>query len=234
MKNPRAAYAPVGLRKIKGFSQRKMGIPAKEHWNRVYSTSATDQLGWYEDKPTLSLELIERCAIDKHDPILDVGSGATTLIDFLVNQGYRHITALDISEVALEKLQTRLGVEKTAQVEWLVDDITKPTAVLELKDIAIWHDRALLHFLIEDEQRQAYRTVLKKVIRDGGYAIIATFAKDGAPKCSGLNVQRYSLQEIAAFLGAGFELRESVEFEYRMPSGAKRPFVYGRFQKKKS
>jgi ubiquinone/menaquinone biosynthesis C-methylase UbiE len=206
----------------------------KEHWNKVYSSNSEQQLGWYEDSPTLSLELIEKCSINKNDPILDVGSGATTLIDFLVNQNYRRIIALDISEVALEKLRSRLSVEKASQVQWLIDDITKPTSILELKDIAIWHDRALLHFLIEEKQRQVYLSVLKKVIRDGGYAIIATFAKSGASQCSGLNVKRYDHESLAAFLGDEFELKESVEFEYQMPSGAIRPYVYGRFQKKKS
>lgn len=210
----------------------KMSGLIKTHWNNVYSSSSVNQLGWYEDKPSVSLELIERCSINKHDPILDVGSGATTLIDFLVNQQYQRIIALDISEIAIEKLQTRLSAEKASQVQWLIGDITNPTTFLELRDIAIWHDRALLHFLTEFEQQQAYLSNLKRVVRDGGFVIIATFAKEGASQCSGLNVKRYDHQSLAAFLGEEFELKESVDFEYQMPSGSMRPYVYGRFQKK--
>ncbi len=203
----------------------------KEHWNKFYSSNPVKQLGWHEVEPQVSLALIENCSVDKGDSILDIGAGATTLIDHLVQQNYQNIIALDISEVALEKLRKKLDPKKASRVRVLVDDITKPTAVLALDDIAIWHDRALLHFLTEDEQQQTYLSVLKKVTRPGGYVIIAAFAKDGATKCSGLDVKRYDDKSLAAFLGEEFELKESIDFLYQMPSGGVRPYVYVRFQR---
>jgi len=233
-KTPGHVNKPLGCETQQQFEKEEMDRSTQEHWDRIYSSSAVQRLGWYEENPTLSLEMIARCAIDKNDSILDVGSGATTLVDFLIQQNYRSIFALDISAVAQEQLRSRLGSKRAAPVQWLIDDITKPTTVLDLKDIAIWHDRALLHFLITAEQRQAYLSVLKKVIRDEGYVIIATFAQNGASKCSGLAVKRYDQQSLAAFLGAEFALIESVEYDYQMPSGPIRPYVYGRFQKRKA
>lgn len=209
-----------------------MSISTKEHWNAVYSSNPEKQLGWYEAEPQVSLELIENCSLDKHDPILDIGSGATTLIDHLLLQNYTNLTALDISEIAFEKLRTRLGTENASRVQMLVDDITAPAPVLALQDIALWHDRALLHFLIDDKEQQTYLAVLKKVLRPRGYVIIAAFAENGAKKCSGLDVKRYDDTSLAAFLGEEFELVESSEYLYHMPSGDMRPYIYVRFQRK--
>jgi len=209
-----------------------MSSSTKEHWNNVYSSGSVKQLGWYEAEPEVSLKMIKNCLIDRDDPILDIGAGATTLIDCLIEQNYENITAMDISEVALQVLRMRLGSEKASLVQMLVDDVTNPTAVLELQDIAIWHDRALLHFLTEDVQRQVYLSVLKKVLRSEGYVIIAAFAKHGASKCSGLNVERYDTKSLAALLGGEFELKESVDYQYQMLSGDVRPYVYSRFQRK--
>ena len=161
-----------------------------------------------------------------------MGSGATTLVDCLLARQYQNITAVDISEKALSQLQARLGEKKASQVRWIVDDITQPTVVSDLKDIAIWHDRAMLHFLTDTGGQQAYLSTLKKVLRTGGYVIIAAFALDGAEKCSGLNVRRSDAYSLAAFLGDAFSLIESLDYVYRMPSGDLRPYVYVRFQLK--
>ena len=209
-----------------------MSISTKEHWNTVYASNPEKHLGWYEAQPQVSLELIENCSLDKHDPILDIGSGATTLIDHLLLQNYTNLTALDISEVALGKLRTRLGTVNASRVQMLVDDITAPAPVLALQNIALWHDRALLHFLIDDEEQQTYLSVLKKVLRPGGYVIIAAFAEDGATKCSGLDVKRYDDTSLATLLGEAFELKESINYQYQMPLGGMRPYIYMRFQRK--
>ena len=126
----------------------------KQHWNTVYSSKPTTQLGWYEANPAVSLEFLQQCGLDKSDPILDVGAGATTFVDHLLGAGYQNVIALDISAVALEELQKRLGQEKAAQVQWITADITQPTAILELGVVALWHDRACLHFMTEESQQE--------------------------------------------------------------------------------
>ncbi len=209
-----------------------MNISMKEHWNNVYSSKPTNQLGWYEAEPSLSLDLLGRCGVNKNAPILDVGAGATTFVDKLIDLGYQRIIAVDISEAALERLQVRLGPEKASLVRWLNDDITSPTHLLRLTDIAVWHDRAMLHFLTEEDHRQTYLAVLRHVLKPGGYAIISAFAVGGATKCSGLDVQNYDDESLEALVGEEFELLESLPYMYTMPSGDLRPYVYTRFRKK--
>lgn len=202
----------------------------KEHWNKIYTNKSITQLGWYEAEPFPSTQLIEHCGIAKDHPILDVGSGASTLIPHLLEMGYTNIYAVDISDVALEMAKTILE-EKAAKVHWIVDDITNPSHINQIREVAIWHDRAVFHFLTEEHQRQPYLSLLQKVIMLGGYVIIATFSLDGADKCSGLPVQRYSVGGLCDYFGDSFSLVESVEYTYQMPWGDLRPFIYVRLQK---
>ena len=207
-----------------------MVSPTKEHWNKVYSSKPVSQLGWHEPEPRPSLQLIERCAIDKkNDVLLDVGSGATTLLRALLTQGYERIHALDISEVALEKARTELGEESAARIQWLVDDVTQPG---QLPEVTLWHDRAVFHFLTEATQRQGYLSALTRALLPGGYLVIATFAIGGATKCSGLDVQPYDQNSLTQFFGWHFELVACMDHTYQMPSGDLRPYVYGLFQRK--
>lgn len=206
----------------------------KAHWNGIYKARDIEKLGWYEEKPMPSLNLLSKCDIAKDDPIVDIGCGATTFIDYLIEEGYRNIAALDISEIAINKLKERLGAEKAASVKFIVDDITQFHQVDQLRNIAVWHDRALLHFLLEECQRQAYLSTLKSAIKEGGYAIIAAFSLKGAERCSGLPVKRYDQDMLAKFLGNDFVLVEHLEYLYHMPSGDTRPFLYTLFRRKKS
>ncbi len=208
-----------------------MSSQMKKHWNEIYTSLEVDELGWYEEKPTPSLEMLSRCELGRDDPILDVGCGATTFIDSLLELGFKDITCVDISEVALNKLKERLK-EKASRVKFMVDDITRPVQVGNLRDIALWHDRALLHFLLEEREQQSYLETLKKVVRRGGYVIIATFSLKGAKKCSGLDVKRYDQNMLARFLGSDFELKEYFDYTYHMPLGGVRPYIYTLFQKK--
>jgi ubiquinone/menaquinone biosynthesis C-methylase UbiE len=178
-----------------------------------------------------SLDMIENCQLPLNAPILDVGVGTSILIDHLVDSGYTDITAVDISAQAIEKLKARLGNEKSNRVQWLVDDIAHPKKINQLKDIALWHDRAVLHFLHDHEERQTFLATMRKVLRSGGFAIIAAFSLEGAATCSGLPVFRYSKEMLVEFLGDGFELIESFDYLYRQPWGDPRPYVYTRFQK---
>jgi hypothetical protein len=119
---------------------------SKDHWNEVYRVKNLEKLGWYEENPEQSLRLIEKCGLGCDDPLVDVGTGETTLIEHLIRMGFRKIIAVDISEVALEKLKARLGKENASHVTWIVDDLTGPAHLQQLKDIALWHDRAVPAF----------------------------------------------------------------------------------------
>jgi SAM-dependent methyltransferase len=189
-------------------------------------------MGWYESLPALSLELIRRCGLDKQQPILDVGSGATTLIPALLAEGYENINALDISAVALQKARDGLGAEKAARVRWLVEDVTRPSASFDLSNFALWHDRAVFHFLTTDQQRRDYFATLARVVRAGGYVILAAFAVGGATKCSGLDVNNHDVDSLVKFMGSEFDLIESRSHTCQMPSGDLRPYVYTLFQRK--
>jgi|TARA_B100001971_G_C17953901_1_gene413948 ubiquinone/menaquinone biosynthesis C-methylase UbiE len=203
----------------------------EHHWNTVYKEEEVTEVGWYEESPEKCLELIEKCNINLDEKILDVGVGASMLIDNLINKGYKNIIATDISKEALKKLKNRLG-EGASFVDFVVDDITQPEHLNKLKDIALWHDRAVLHFLTKDSERQAYLSTLLQVVKPSGYVIIAAFSLDGAPKCSGLDVRRYDKDMIQEFLGDEFVLKEHFNYLYHTPSGNERPYVYTLFQRK--
>jgi len=203
----------------------------QDHWNKIYTHTPMTQLGWYESRSLPSLQLIEDCAISKDSPIADVGSGMSSLIPNLLELGYQNLIAIDISDVAIGKAKTLLSKEQAAQVHWMVDDITNPSAVLRLQNIAVWHDRAVFHFLTEERDQQTYRSAAQKAIMPGGFLVIATFALEGAARCSGLPVQRYRADSLGEFFGDEFKLLESLDFTYKMPSGDVRPYVYARFQK---
>ena len=202
----------------------------KNHWNKMYANNLITQLSWYEEEPYPSIQLIEKCAIKNADLIIDIGSGTSTLIPTLLELGYKNICAVDISDVALEKARKLLG-ERNSEIRWIVDDITNPAAILDLQDVGVWHDRAVFHFLTAEDQRQAYLSTLRKLIKPGGYAIIATFSVDAPDMCSGLPVQRYTAQSLQDILGDGFQLVESLNYTYTQPSGDIRPYIYTRFKK---
>jgi EEF1A lysine methyltransferase 2 len=203
----------------------------KEHWNKKYADSPITQLGWYEPKPLPSMQLIENCAVPKNSPIIDIGSGTSTLISNLLGRGYESIIAVDISDVALEKAKALLRKEQKTKVDWIVDDIANPTSTHLLHNVAIWHDRAVFHFLVDEHDRQSYLSVVEKVVMKSGFVVIATFAMEGATHCSGLPVKRYSAESLSGFFGNAFRLIENFDYVYKMPSGDLRPYVYARFQK---
>jgi len=204
----------------------------KEHWDEIYEALDADELTWYEEIPEPSIKLLSKCHITKDESILDVGAGASTFVDYLINQGFSNIIATDISEIALDKLKERLGEEKASPVRWIVDDITRPVHIRNLRDIAVWHDRAVLHFLLEENQQRMYLSTLKKVVKKGGYVIIAAFSLKGAKKCSGLDVKNYDQNMLAKFLGEDFSLLEYFDYTHYMPSKEPRPYIYTLFQKK--
>ena len=209
----------------------KMNDLTKEHWNEIYTYLDTDELGWYEEIPESSIKLFSRCNINKDEPILDVGAGASAFIDYLIDQGFKNIIATDISEKALEKSKKRLG-EKASLVRWIVDDIIQPTHLQNLDNIAVWHDRAVLHFLIDENDQIKYLSLLNTLIKKDGYVIIATFSLKGVKKCAGLDVKNYDQIMLKKFLGKDFKLIEYFDYIQYAPSGEARPYIYTLFQRK--
>jgi SAM-dependent methyltransferase len=199
----------------------------RDHWNRVYQTKAPDSVSWYQRRPDVSLELIAASGIAKDAGIIDVGGGASLLVDNLLNLGYSNVAVLDISGAALDTSRTRLGARAVA-VEWFEADVTtfEPP-----HRYALWHDRAAFHFLTRTTDRASYVETLRKALTPGGTAIIATFALDGPPKCSGLDVVRYDERSIAVELGAEFELLEVRREAHVTPGKAEQKFRYFRFER---
>jgi SAM-dependent methyltransferase len=208
-----------------------MAKSLKDHWDKKYADTPITQLGWFETKSIPSVQLIENCGVSKDAPIADIGSGTSTLIANLLDLGYQNIFAIDISSVALEKAKVLLPPEQAIQVHWVLDDITHPASMLQLPKIAVWHDRAVFHFLTGEQDRQTYRSLVEQILMPGGFVVIATFAVEGAAYCSGLPVRRYNVDRLREFFSEGYKLVESLDYMYKMPSGDIRPYVYARFQK---
>uniref|UniRef100_UPI002AB78998 class I SAM-dependent methyltransferase n=1 Tax=Paraburkholderia sp. J8-2 TaxID=2805440 RepID=UPI002AB78998 len=162
-------------------------MQSKEHWNHVYETKASTDVSWFQEHPRQSIELIEQSGVDKDAAIIDVGGGASTLVDDLIDKGYSELTVLDLSEAALEVARERLG-ERVQAVSWIVGDVTK--ADLPVHAFDVWHDRAVFHFLTSEAEREAYVRTVLRTVKPGGTVIVATFAEDGPERCSGLPVMR--------------------------------------------
>jgi SAM-dependent methyltransferase len=200
----------------------------KDHWEQVYSTKSTEKLGWYEPHLQTSLSWIKGLNLAVDAPIIDIGGGASTLIDDLLNAGYRCITVLDISEEALSSAKARLG-KKAGLVTWLDGDIT--SVDLPIHSYELWHDRGVFHFFTLLEQQRKYRDNLLKALRPGGQLIIGTFAPEAPPKCSGLPVQRYSPEQLQNTLGTEFELRRHHKELHITPSGIEQMYLYCHFHR---
>jgi 2-polyprenyl-3-methyl-5-hydroxy-6-metoxy-1,4-benzoquinol methylase len=203
-------------------------MDAKPHWERIYHTVAPTELSWYQERPRLSLELIQSTGAPKAAQIIDVGGGASTLVDELLAEGYQHVTVLDLSGTALERAQERLGA-RAAAVTWVAADIT--TVELPPDCYDVWHDRAVFQFLTQPEERRRYVETMRHAVKSDGYMIMATFAFEGPTRCSGLDVVRYSPASLANELGTEFELMKSARELHRTPLGVEQAFQYCSFRK---
>ncbi len=194
-----------------------------KHWNEVYTTKPADRVGWYKPHLDTSLDWMRALALDPGAPIIDVGGGASTLVDDLLQAGHRDVTVLDISGRALGLAQARLE-SRAERVTWLQADIT--SAKLPAGKYRLWHDRAVFHFLLEPEERQKYREALLRALRPDGFVIIGAFSPDAPPQCSGLPVQRYGDEALSGFFGPEFEpVRHRYEPHFT-PSGLEQSYVY--------
>jgi ubiquinone/menaquinone biosynthesis C-methylase UbiE len=195
----------------------------KEHWEGIYRLKSPTEVSWYQPEARLSLELIRRVTPDLDAPIIDVGGGASTLVDGLLDSGYRNVTVLDLSEAALDNARQRLGA-RSERVTWIASDILEVT--LPKGGYAIWHDRAVFHFLTNNEDRKRYVAQTSRAVREKGHVIVASFAPDGPQRCSGLEVVRYSPSTMHAEFGEGFQLLDSRREDHHTPGGATQAFVY--------
>jgi len=200
----------------------------QEHWDKIFATKTEDAVSWFQAMPETSLRLIRACDLPREACILDVGAGASRLPDALLEEGFTNIAVLDVSAVALAKTKARLS-ENEQTIRFVVANITawEPDFTVDL-----WHDRAVLHFLTEPEDRAAYVDALRRAVRAGGFVLISGFAPSGPERCSGLPVLRADQDMIAGLLGADFELLDAFEEDHQTPSGARQRFVFTRFQRR--
>ncbi len=198
----------------------------RRHWQHVWQSREAEKVSWYEPVPAVSLELIEVAELSADTPLVDVGGGASTLVDHLLERGYHAITVLDIAASAFDAARRRLG-ERAAAVEWAVADVTRWDPP---RRFGLWHDRAVFHFLVEEGERAAYRATLERALAPGGWAVIATFASDAPPKCSGLPVMRHDPEALARAFAPLLEPVAWRRHVHVTPSGVVQPFTYGLFR----
>jgi ubiquinone/menaquinone biosynthesis C-methylase UbiE len=195
----------------------------KTHWEHIYETKVPTQVSWYQEHAQFSLQYIQNTGILKTDHIIDVGGGASTLVDDLIADGFQNISVLDVSGTALQLAHQRLGA-KANDVKWIEADITQ--ADLPHHAFDLWHDRAVFHFLTQAADRQRYVEVVRRSVRKGGHVIVATFAPDGPERCSGLEVVRYSSESLHSEFGDDFEVVDSTRETHHTPFGTEQKFIY--------
>jgi SAM-dependent methyltransferase len=198
----------------------------RTHWEAVYATKAENEVSWFQDNPAPSLEAIALTGARPASAIIDIGGGASRLVDHLLALGFVDVTVLDLSAAALDAAKARLGTQ-AAGVRWLVADVTtwEPTASYD-----VWHDRAAFHFLTGENDRAAYVARLERALKPGGYAIIATFALDGPERCSGLPVLRYDAESLGCVLGPAFKLIHTGRHEHATPWDSRQVFQFSVFR----
>lgn len=204
-----------------------MTTSRQAHWDNIYATKREAEVSWFEEIPKESLELLQLVGARPSSAIIDVGGGASRLVDSLVAKGFQDITVLDLSAAALDTARVRLGAKRD-KVKWIVADATEWRPA-ELYDI--WHDRAAFHFLTTESEQRAYLRRLKQALKPGGYVIIGTFAPEGPDRCSGLPVARHSAGTLAAILGADFALVDSRRHEHDTPWHAAQKFQFSTFRR---
>ncbi len=198
----------------------------RAHWEGVYATKGERKVSWFQETPTPSLELLALIGATGRSAVIDVGGGASRLVDTLVSRGYEDVTVLDLSPAALAAARARVA-DKAERIRWIAADVTtwEPSRTYD-----VWHDRAAFHFLTDAADQAAYRDRLRRALRRGGHAIIGTFALDGPQMCSGLPVMRWDAESLGAFLGRDFVLVDSRPHEHVTPRGAKQRFQFSTFR----
>lgn len=197
------------------------------HWENVYTTKEEAEVSWFQESPEPSFELLELAGADHRSAIIDIGGGASRLVDTLVLQGFEDVTVLDLSAAALAAAQSRIG-DKAQRVHWLTADATswEPR-----REYDVWHDRAAFHFLTDERDQVAYVERLHRALRRDGHVIMGTFAPDGPEKCSGLPVTRHDAHSLGGLLGASFVLIDTRRHEHKTPWGSTQRFQFSTFRR---
>ena len=203
-----------------------MSDSRRAHWQDVYGSKDPTEVSWYQPVPEQSLQLIRETGVAKSDPVVDVGGGASTLVDHLLQEGYSDVSVLDISGNALEQSRARLGKSADA-VDWIETDVT---TFAPPRQYALWHDRAVFHFLTDPADRDNYVDVSSRAIASNGYLVLATFGPEGPLRCSGLEIQRYSVQRLRDLLGDHFRLGSHHLEDHLTPMGSTQQFLYSWWQ----
>ncbi len=199
----------------------------KTHWENIYSKNMANQVSWFQSHPSLSMRLIETSGIAKDEAVIDVGAGESHLVDHLLAKNFTKIAILDISSKALEDNKLRMK-EQADKIEWIESDVTR---FQPQQKFALWHDRAVFHFLTAEEDRLNYLHTLKNALIPDGHLIIATFTIGGPKQCSGLDIVQYDSETLCRFFGKEFELKETEMESHRTPWGAEQKFIYCRFRR---
>ena len=198
----------------------------QKHWQSVYTAKRETEVSWFEENPAPSLDLIALVGAGRDRAVINIGGGASRLVDCLLLHGYEDLTVLDVSAAALETAKARIG-DKARRVHWLVADATtwEPSRVYDL-----WHDRATFHFLTDPADQAAYVARLRRGLRRGGHVIVGAFAPDGPETCSGLPVARYDAESLSKALGPGFVLVDTRRRDHLTPWGATQHFQFSAFR----
>ena len=198
-------------------------MQSKDHWENVYTAKASTEVSWFQEHAELSMKLIQNVGIPTSASIIDVGGGASTLVDDLLAQSYENITVLDLSSAALFTAKNRLG-KNASKIKWLEANVLEADFPVHAYDV--WHDRAVFHFLTSEEDRHFYVRQVLKAVKPGGLVIVATFAEDGPTKCSGLPVMRYSADQLHSEFGEPFQLLGHEKESHHTPGGNEQKFLY--------
>ena len=198
-------------------------MDARQHWERVYRTKRPTEVSWYAPHLDVSLRMIEEAIPQRGSRIIDVGGGEATLVDDLLDRGYRYLSVLDVSATALDVAKARLG-ERADTVDWLCGDVT--TCPLTRHQYDVWHDRAVFHFLTNAKDRAAYVRQVTHAVKPGGHVIVATFGPEGPTKCSGLDVVRYDPDALHDQFGVKFRLLRHLTEIHQTPAGSTQQFTY--------
>lgn len=203
-------------------------MSTKEHWENIYSTKELNEVSWYQPKPETSIHLIESAAQDKSSRIIDVGGGDSFLMDNLIENGFNDLSVLDISVKALERLKIRLG-EQSKEIIYHVSDVTKFVPQMQYD---IWHDRAVFHFLTEQDQIKKYVDLVSKAIAPNGSLIIGTFSENGPDRCSGIDIQKYGSDDLIGVFEENFTLKKAFDTQHDTPFNTTQEFTFVHLTKK--
>jgi len=198
-------------------------VESKRHWDHIYESKGVREVSWFQEHAARSIELIKKTGVGLGAKIIDVGGGASTLVDDLLGNGYSEITVLDISGAALRRSQDRLE-QRASLVTWLELDITR--AELDPNFYDLWHDRAVFHFLTQADERHRYVKAVQRSVKPGGHIIVASFGLGGPQRCSGLNVVRYSAESMHREFGVDFKLIDTTTEIHHTPFGTDQQFIY--------